>query len=617
MKGRTLVALSAALLGSVAMAPTMASATTCAQLATDSAYGLAGNPRIISPTSAVVTSTGHAAYCNVQFTYSAASGPEDGYAPGESQAIKIGIGLPLSSDDGGTGGVTGAWNGKLENLGGGGCAGSVGSTTSATDAGYVGSSTDTGHTSAENGSLCNFGVIQASHTLNVGKINDFIYEGVHQQVEWTKALAKAYYGMRAVRNYWNGCSTGGRQGLALAEKYGDEFDGFVIGAPAIYWQEFRLSDVWPALVNRDDLVAKGLPALTAAQYNAANSSAIAACDVQGSDSVQDGMIDDPRACTWSAKNNICGAPNAPAAPNCMTAEQAAALDKIWDGPRNHLGKRIWHPFDRGTPAGGLISFGALPSSTGQVMAYDHKDLTFAVDNIYSSRAAAGANALDQPHPVAYEDEAVLGAARGGPGDMMETQDYQSLVKKVHKHGGKIIMWQGAADPAIRWRDSVDFYRRVATYVGNGRADFAGLQSWFRYYHAPGVAHCGGGVGPSPTTTLPNKNTQLFDDLVNWVEKGIPPSSAGAGTHGGILATGGSSNATRTRPICPWPTTAIYHHGDPNVAASYHCGGDLDANPVAVCKMLRTKYRHENDGSLDTDETGIHPGLCNDAVLAHQ
>ena len=154
-------------------------------------------------------------------------------------------------------------------------------------------------------------------------------------------------------------------------------------------------------------------------------------------------------------------------------------------------------------------------------------------------------------------------------------------------------------------------------IGCCTADFAGLQSWFRYYHAPGVAHCGGGVGPQPTTTLPNKNTQLFDDLVKSVENGTPPSSAGPNTHGGILATGGSGNPTRTRPICPWPTTAIYDNGDPNVASSFHCGGDLDANPVAVCKMLRTKYRHESDGALDTDETAIPPGLCTDAVLAHQ
>src|SRR5439155_15711589 len=120
---------------------------TCAQLATDPQYGLAGNPVITSATSAlvpaVVSPTPHAAYCNVQITYSARSGPAAGYDVGQSQAIRIGIGLPLNSADGGSGGVQGAWNGKLQNLGGGGLVGSVGSTTSATDARYVGPSTDT------------------------------------------------------------------------------------------------------------------------------------------------------------------------------------------------------------------------------------------------------------------------------------------------------------------------------------------------------------------------------------------------------------------------------------------------------------------------------------------
>jgi hypothetical protein len=69
----------------------------------------------------------------------------------------------------------------VRNLGGGVCAGTVATNFySATDTGYIGTSTDTGHTSAENGARCNFGVIQATHELNLGLIDDFIYEGIHQ-----------------------------------------------------------------------------------------------------------------------------------------------------------------------------------------------------------------------------------------------------------------------------------------------------------------------------------------------------------------------------------------------------------------------------------------------------
>ena len=312
MQRETLLALGAAQLRLLSLLPATALAVpTCADLATHPAWGLAGNPVISAATSALVPATmTNAAYCNVQITYSALSGPPAGYDVGQDQVIRIGIGLPLNSADDGSGGVEGAWNGKLENLGGSGCAGNVGATTGATNAGYVGTSTDTGHASTENGQRCNFGVIQSDHALNLGRIEDFIYEGVHQQVEWGKALARSYYRTDATRNYWNGCSTGGRQGLALAQTHGAEFDGFVIGAPAIYWQQFRLSDAWPALVIKDDLIAKG-KTLTAAQFDAANMNAIAACDVQGADVVSDGIIDDPRACTFSAAANICGKPLAP------------------------------------------------------------------------------------------------------------------------------------------------------------------------------------------------------------------------------------------------------------------------------------------------------------------
>ncbi len=537
----------------------------------------------------------HAAYCSAVFTYSARGDRKDGYAPGQMQHIKIAIGLPLNSMDGGTGGsVNGAWNGKLENLGGGGCAGNVAAPTAATDAGYVGSSTDTGHTTEENGSgqRCDFGVIQDSHELNKGMIDDFIYEGVHQQVEWSKTLAKSYYGIPAQRNYWNGCSTGGRQGLALAEKYGDEFDGFVIGAPAIYWQEFRLSDAWPAIVVKDRLTAKS-KTLTAEQFAAATQAAVKVCDVSGLDTVQDGLIDDPRSCGFSARANICDVKGAPDAPNCLDGDQAAAIDEIWAGPTNEYGQRIWYPFDRGIALGGgrggFGGFAAVPASTAQVMSYNHGDLTISTDLLFVD-AAAIKTAGSPPGAMTYAQEAALGSK--AVDDLMETQSVD--LSKAKNHGAKIIMWQGAADPAIRWRDSLDYYRRVATYFGKGKADFAALQSWFRYYHAPGVGHCGGGEGPAPA--------DIFGDLVNWVENGKAPDS--------ILAKGGSLNPDRTRPLCPWPQTAVYKGaGSTDDAANFECKGNLDADPQAVCSMLHTQFGHETENALDDKPKGIKAAQC--------
>jgi hypothetical protein len=571
----------------------------CSQLATDSTFGLAGNPLIAAATSTLVAATQtNAAFCNVQITYSAIADTAYGYAPGEAQVIKIGVGLPINSSDGGTGGMQGAWNGRLQNLGGGGLVGSVGSTTAATNDGYVGSSTDGGHTTAQNGARGNFGVIQASNQLDRGKIIDYIIESIHQQVEWSKILALNYYNAKPIRNYWNGCSTGGRQGLALARYYGNEFDGFIVGAPAFFHDEFRFSDAWPWLMLKDQLQTKG-QTLTTAQYNAASSAAIAACQAQNGSGLADGYLDDPRGCTFDASVNICGATGAPAAPNCLTPEQAQAINTIWDGPRNHLGQKIWHPMERGSQIG--VGFATIPGSAAQVLSWDHGDLNFNTNLLYSTPAALAA-AGSPAGAVTYEDEATLGAI--AVNDLLgEDANQLGMIDLAKNHGAKLIMWQGTSDQLIRWRDSVDFYRRAAVnYSSNRTADFGNLQSWFRYFAAPGAFHCATGLGPAPVMGRVTATGSLFGTLVDWVENGNAPAT--------LLATGGTVNSARNRPLCPWPSTAIYNgSGSTELATSFHCGGNLDANPIAACKMLRTVNKRQNIGPLDSANTGLDPNAC--------
>jgi hypothetical protein len=646
MQGRALTALTAALLGSVALIPETASAAalpTCAQLATLLASNAfitqtgSDNQGIASPQAAIVLATAtNAAYCQVQFQYSSKSGPAFGYAPGESQTIGLKIGLPLNSTDQGVPtapngfswtAVNGAWNGKVQNLGGGGNVGTVGSVTSATNYGWVGSSTDGGHNTAQNGTLANWAVIQATHQLDLGEINDFTFESLHQQYVWALYLANQYYGQSATRNYWYGCSTGGRQGLALAEMYGGDFDGIVAGAPAAFNSEFLLAAGWASYLNRDVVVGMGHPAITTAQFDFVNSHAIAACDVEGTDTVADGVIDDPRQCPYSAAAD----PTVIAAPagtctgaNCVDTLQAATIDMIWDGPRNHYGTRIWHPYQKGTPEGPGFSIGPAITGNlgpGQAIAWDEKDLTFSSANVYSSRALAAANPLGEPDPIAMEDMMLLGDQPGGVDNYMGIVDAASILTAYSagpKHP-KIVLWHGSADPNIMPGDSIEFYRLVATAYGchgNSSAparcmpDFAGLSSWFRYYHAPGVAHCGGGVGASPVLgTLPDGNAQIFDDMVKWVENGIVPQSAGDATHMGILATGPGTFGTR--PICPWPTTAIYSGtGSTAVASNYTCGSNLDANDAQVCFGLHTVFGAETSSGTDWKaQGGPPPGQC--------
>ena len=302
MQKRT--SLFAIALGALILAPVTALALpSCLELRDNPAYGLAGRADVLNLT-ASLTATGANARCEINFIYSSRGGPEFGYDEGEMQRVTIRVGLPLNSRDGGTGGgVEGAWNGSTRNLGGGGCVGAVGSVTSATSTRYVGSSTDAGHVGGD----CIFALQPTPTRLNVGRLNDFIVDSLLAQVRWAKVIAETYYGLVPGRNYWDGCSTGGRQGFALAQRYPEELDGWLVGAPAVNYGRFRMAQIWGPLAMKD-LVGTSI---STAKTNQATASAILVCD--GDDEVMDGVIADPRSCKFSAKANICGAPTAPVA----------------------------------------------------------------------------------------------------------------------------------------------------------------------------------------------------------------------------------------------------------------------------------------------------------------
>lgn len=548
--------LAALALGALATTPAFA-AMTCAQLGS---Y-LATQPYISQyvppppaaqvpvPLTTLVAAAGtNAARCEANFIYSDRGGPRDGYAVGQNQRIGIRVGFPLNSLDGGSGNVQGAWNGKVRNIGGGGLQGSLSSITAATNTGYVGSNTDTGHP----GGSPAFAVIQDTHELNYGTLDDFLVESIHQQYKWALALTKVYYGQAASRNYWDGCSTGGREGLSMALKFGEDFDGFLTGAPANFHTRLQVATVWPFWVQKE---LTGTATLTSAKMNAANASAVAACDAQ--DGVTDGILGDPRACTYDAKNNICGQPGAPTA-NCLTPQEADAVNRIWDGPRNDHGRRIWFPFGRGANAGVTNSppFGGPGGSLG-IFTWSHRDLNF--------------DFTSEPLSL-FDDETQLATRVVAPySDIISTD-----LRRAKKGGAKILMWHGGADQLIPWRQSVHYYREAAErYDG-----FNKLQSWFRFYLAPGVTHCGGGAGPQPQA--------LFDTMVSWVETGKAPES--------ILST----NATLgSRPMCPYPQTAIYNGDgvDPKLFTSWHCGGNIETRANA-CMDRVVKYQHETGKHIE-------------------
>lgn len=523
----------------------------CAALATDPSGGLVGDPSIKAVTSAVVPAAGaNASYCRVDVLYG--TSPE--------QNINIRIGLPLNSVDGGSGGVEGAWNGRTQGIGGGGCSGNL-NVVAPVNAGYVGSGTDLGHT----GGNCEPGV-NVDGTYNFQFIQDFIRNAIEAQVLLSKEVARRYYAMKPAYNYWNGCSTGGRQGYLLAQELPGELDGILANAPAIYWTRFQTAQMW-GQIQMKDLV--GAP-IAAAKLAQATASAVAACDA--ADGVVDGVIDDPRTCAFSATANVCGTASAPAT-NCLTEAEAAAIDAIWDGPRNAKGNRIWFPLDRGTNLSGLNG-APFPLGVTQFH-WDEHDRSFD----WTTVTASG-------YPQVAQD---------GSRNIADVTDTFGDLDAFRRDGGKLLTFVGGNDQLIMPRGVIHYYRQMALRVGqNGEPDFEQLQEFYRLFRAPGVGHCGGGAGPQPQG--------LFQALVAWVENGVPPER--------ILAQNAAGGVvTRTRPLCPYPATALYGGtGSTDEASSFTCGGDLEARPV-VCADVLTRYKHELQGELDFAESGVTPAEC--------
>jgi hypothetical protein len=550
------VGMAAPALGLDAPAPGLAPAhhrppVSCVALATDPANGLLGNPVVKSVTSQVVpASPPNASHCRVDLLYG--TSPE--------QNINIRVGLPLNSLDGGTGGVQGAWNGSTQGVGGGGCAGNL-NVTGPVNAGYVGSGTDTGHAGGD----CTPGV-NTDGTYNFQFIQDFIRNAIKAQVLFSKSIARTYYGMRPAYNYWNGCSTGGRQGYLLAQELGGELDGILANAPAIYWTRFQTAQMWGQIVMKD-LV--GGP-IAAAKLNQASASAIAACDV--ADGVVDGVIDDPRTCAFSARANVCGTATAPPS-DCLTPAEAEAIDKIWDGPRNSRGHKVWFGLDRGTSLTALNGMNPFFLGVIQFQWNEHD------------------RAFDWRTVIADEYARI---AQDGSRNIADVTDTFGNLDSFRRHGGKLLTFVGANDQLIHPRGVVHYYRLMASRYGpHGQPDFDRLQDFYRLFRAPGVAHCAGGVGPQPQN--------LFGALVNWVENGVAPEQ--------ILAQTTAGGMTRTRPLCPYPQAAIYNgSGSTDDAANFHCGGNLEQRRT-VCADVLARYKHEVNGPLDFRGTGVNRSEC--------
>jgi hypothetical protein len=401
------------------------------------------------------------------------------------------------------------WNGRYQASGNGGYAGSFFPPTGGLAAGYATSATDTGH----QGAFLSGEWAWSPTGMNYAQIQDFAYRANHEMAVKSKDLINYYYGVGPTYSYWNGCSTGGREGITEAFRFPNDFDGIYAGAPAINWTKFIPAEQWPQVVmNR---LGHLLPACKA---NAIPAAVLAACDM--SDGLQDNQFD-PRECNFDPQSLLgvatpCGA---------ITQADVDVIKKIWEGPRRPNGDFLWYGLEPGASITSLAGTVSAPDGTpvdGNPFTISndwfkwwlHKDPTFDWHTItFESFATDFDQSVSEWAYVLATNNPDLSAFKA--------------------HGGKIVIWHGLHDPLIFPRGAIDYYERVLAQMGG----LATVRTFARLFLAPMVGHCSGG-GPAP-------GANGFAAVVNWVENGVAPDR--------IIGT----NGARTRPLCVYPQVARY------------------------------------------------------------
>jgi feruloyl esterase len=422
--------------------------------------------------------------------------------PTSDSDIKIEVWLPANG-----------WNGKFQAVGNGGWAGviSYAALADAVRAGYASASTDTGHVGGR-------GTFALGHPE---KLIDFAWRSEHEMTVTAKAVIAAFYGSAPSRSYWNGCSTGGRQGLKEAQKFPEDYDGIIAGAPA---NRTALA-LWIAHAVLKDPASYIPPA----KYPAIHQAAIAACDA--ADGLKDGLIDDPRTCAFDPAVLLCKGVEGP---SCLTAAQVAAAKTIYSpavNPRTR--QQLFSSLVPGTELG------------WEVQAQGPEPM---------------ANLYDQYRYVVFKDpkwdwktfDFDKDVARGDLPENLVMNATDPDMAPFFRRGGKLLMYHGWSDPNVPTPNTIKYFESVVERLG-GAAEAA---THVRLFLAPGMGHCGGGEGPN-----------AFDKvgpLERWVEHGSAPDA---------IVASHSTNGTvdRTRPLCPYPQIAKYKGtGSIDEAANFVC-----------------------------------------------
>jgi pimeloyl-ACP methyl ester carboxylesterase len=443
-----------------------------------------------------------------------------------SPAIHIEIWLPFSN-----------WSGRFEGVGGGGYAGSISwsALAIAINRGNSTASTDTGHTGNGLSDTLN----QPANTLNFGLIKDFAERSEFELALKGKAVTTAFYEMNPRFSYWTGCSTGGRQGWIMAQRHPEQYDGLLTGAPAFNWDRLVPAGLWAQVVMNQEVGA----AISPLKLGAVTNAAVAACAGKSGDGTltTDQFLADPRLCTYDPAQMSCSAQLSNS--NCLTSQEVSAVRKIWDGPRDAKGKRLWFGLDRGAVL-------ATPPSITPTIATDHFAYWIHQNPSFNWHTVTESSFVTDFFTSETKFEDVIGT---------DSTDLDGFIQK----GAKDITYHGTADQLIFSRGSTNYFERLHNKYG---AD--NVNKFARLFMLPGMGHCSGGAGPNAFGNIAGEppvpsdaQHDVYLALVSWVEKGIAPDK--------IIGT--NFNDGFTRPLCVFPQLAKYSgHDDPKDAANWSC-----------------------------------------------
>jgi hypothetical protein len=432
------------------------------------------------------------------------------------------------------------WNGRFYMIGNGGHAGESledPSRTSQRDAalqfGFAVAQTNTGHdTRKEPG---------ASFVLsNPQKAVDYAYRAVHLTATTAKDIVKDYYDKPVSRAYWNSCSNGGRQGLIEAQRFPDDFDGIVANAPWLDQTGFTIGAMW-------NQKALSEAPVTAAKMDLVAEKVMAKCDAI--DGLKDGLIDDPRKCDFDPARDVPACSAGTNEPDCLTAAQAAAIAKVYGGPVSN-GKSFFPGFMPGSEAVMPNLFGGGSGSGWMNVIVSSRPGSKPAD---FSLAENTMQYLVHKPPNPDYDYRTFDFDRDI--HMLDEWGKQADAKnpdlsRFEQRGGKLLMTYGWADSILQPMAGVNYYEQALAKNGPDTPDF------FRLFMVPGMAHCGGGIGPD--------RYDAVTAVIDWVEKGKAPESMLANR---VVKT----QVVRTRPLCPYPKVARYKgQGSIDDAANFHC-----------------------------------------------